>query len=86
MLESPQTKILEFIINNPSSHLREIKSKLGFSMGTIQYHLNILEKEGKIKSVKAKFYKNYYHINESDGKVLSVFNLESPRSIILCLL
>ncbi|AJM91781.1 MULTISPECIES: winged helix-turn-helix transcriptional regulator [Nitrosopumilus] len=86
MLESPQEKILEFIINNPSSHLRKIKNNLGFSMGTIQYHLNILEKEGKIKSVKTKFYKNYYHISESDDKVLSVFNLESPRSIILYLL
>lgn len=86
MLESPQTMILEFIINNPSSHLRKIKNNLGFSMGTIQYHLNALEKEGKIKSVKTKFYKNYYHINESDDKVLSVFNLESPRSIILYLL
>ncbi|NNL58765.1 MAG: winged helix-turn-helix transcriptional regulator [Nitrosopumilus sp.] len=86
MLESPQTKILEFIINNPSSHLRKIKNNLGFSMGTIQYHLNALEKEGKIKSVKTTFYKNYYHINESDDKILSVFNLESPRSIILYLL
>lgn len=86
VLESPQTKILEFIINNPSSHLRKIKNSLGFSMGTIQYHLNILEKEGKIKSVKTKFYKNYYHINESDEQILSVFNLESPRSIIMYLL
>lgn len=86
MLESPQTKILEFIINNPSSHLRKIKNNLGFSMGTIQYHLNVLEKERKIKSVKTKFYKNYYHINEFDDKVLSVFNLESPRRIILYLL
>lgn len=86
MLESPQAQILEFIIDNPSSHLRKIKNSLGFSMGTIQYHLNILEKEGKIKSVKTKFYKNYYHITETDEKVLSVFNLESPRSIILYLL
>ena len=86
MIESPQNKILEFIINNPSSHLRKIKNNLGFSMGTIQYHLNILEKEGKIKSIKTRFYKNYYHINESDEKILSLFNLESPRSIIIYLL
>ena len=86
MIGSPQKQILEFIINNPSAHLRKIKNNVGFSMGTIQYHLNILEKEGKIKSVKTKFYKNYYHVRESDDKVLSVFNLESPRSIILYLL
>ena len=86
VLESSQEKILEFIINNPSSHLRKIKNNLGFSMGTIQYHLSILEKEGKIKSIKTKFYKNYYHISESDENVLSVFNLDSPRSIIIYLL
>ncbi|NNM02260.1 MAG: winged helix-turn-helix transcriptional regulator, partial [Nitrosopumilus sp.] len=86
MLESPQTRILEFIVNNPSSHLRKIKKNLGFSMGTVQYHLNVLEKEGKIKSVKTKFYKNYYHITETDDNILSIFNLESPRSIILYLL
>lgn len=86
VLESPQDKILEFIINNPSSHLRKIKNNLGFSMGTIQYHLSTLEKEGKIKSIKTKFYKNYYHISESDENVLSVFNLDSPRGIIIYLL
>ena len=85
-LLSTQEKILEFIINNPSSHLRKIKNNLGFSVGTIQYHLNILEKEGKIKSTKTRFYKNYFHINESDEKILSVFNLSSPRSIVIYLI
>lgn len=86
VLESPKEKILEFIINNPGSHLRKIKKNAGFSMGTVQYHLKALEKEGKIKSVKTKFYKNYYHITESNNKILSVLNLESPRSIIIYLL
>ncbi|MFB5612600.1 MAG: FaeA/PapI family transcriptional regulator, partial [Nitrosarchaeum sp.] len=66
VLESPKEKILEFIVSNPSSHLRKIKINLEYSMGTIQYYLKILEKEGKIKSIKTKFYKNYYHISESD--------------------
>ncbi|ABX13222.1 winged helix-turn-helix transcriptional regulator [Nitrosopumilus maritimus] len=86
VLASPKEKILDFIINNPGSHLRMIKKNVQFSMGTVQYHLNTLEKEGKIKSSKTRFYKNYYHINESDEKLLSVFNLESPRSIIMYLL
>jgi len=55
-------------------------------MGTIQYYLNILEKEGKIKSIKTKFYRNYYYINETDEEMLSVFNLDSPRSIIMYLI
>ena len=86
ILESPQDKILDFIISNPSSHLRKIKNNLEFSMGTIQYNLAMLEKEGKIKSVKTRFYKNYYHINESNEKILSVLNLDSPRNIVMYLI
>ncbi|MFB5637386.1 MAG: winged helix-turn-helix transcriptional regulator [Nitrosarchaeum sp.] len=86
ILESPKEKILEFIVSNPSSHLRKIKINLGYSMGTIQYYLKILEKEGKIKSIKTKFYKNYYHISESDEKMLSILNLDSPRNIVIFLL
>lgn len=86
ILESPKVKILDFIIANPSSHLRKIKNNLGFSMGTIQYYLAMLEKEGKIKSTKTKFYKNYYHIHESDDKILSVLNLDSPRNIVIFLI
>jgi len=86
ILESPKDKILDFIISNPSTHLRKIKNSLGFSMGTIQYHLVMLEKEGKIKSVKTRFYKNYYRIDESDEKILSVLNLDSPRNIIMYLI
>lgn len=86
ILELPKGKILDFIITNPSSHLRKIKNNLGFSMGTIQYNLAMLEKEGKIKSVKTRFYKNYYHIDESDEKILSVLNLNSPRNIVMYLI
>jgi len=86
ILKSPKEKILEFIIANPSSHLRKIKSNLCYSMGTVQYYLTILEKEGKIKSTKTKFYKNYYSINESDEKILSILNLNSPRSIVMYLI
>ncbi|QLH06549.1 hypothetical protein C5F50_05305 [Nitrosopumilus ureiphilus] len=86
ILESPKDKILDFITNNPSSHLRKIKNNLGFSMGTVQYYLTMLEREGKIKSTKTKFYKNYYHINESDDEILSVLNLDSPRNIVIFLI
>jgi len=82
----PKEKILDFIIANPSSHLRKIKSSLNYSMGTVQYYLNMLEKEGKIKSIKTKYYKNYYGISESDENILAILNLDSPRSIITYLI
>ncbi len=85
-LLNPKEKILEFIESNPSSHLRKIKNNLGYSVGTVQYYLRILEKEKKIKSSKTKFYRNYYVIDESDEELLSILNLESPRKMILYLL
>jgi len=85
-LDNPKTRILEFITANPSSHLRKIKNNLGYSMGTIQYYLKILENEKKIKSSKTKFYRNYYAIDEHDEKILCMLNLDSPRKIILHLI
>lgn len=82
-LDNPKAKILEFIVDNPSSHLRKIKTSLGYSMGTIQYYLVMLEKEKKIKSNKIKYYRNYFAVNESEEKILSILNLESPRRIII---
>lgn len=84
--ESPKVKILEFVIDNPSSHLRKIKTNLGYSMSTVQYNLTVLEQEKKIKFIKTKFYKNYYSINESDENILSILNLDSPRSIVVYLI
>lgn len=86
IVESAKAKILEFVIDNPSTHLRKITTNLGYSMSTVQYNLAILEKEKKIKFIKTKFYKNYYSINESDEKILSILNLDSPRSIVMYLI
>ena len=86
ILSSPKLHILQFIVDNPSSHLRKIKNNLEYSMGTVQYYLAMLEKEGKIKSVKTRFYRNYYHVSESDEEILSIFNLDSPRNIVMYLI
>ena len=84
---SPKGNILQFIIDNPSTHLRKIKKSLGYSMGTTQYHVTSLEKEGKIISKRGGFYKNYYHIGiTTNNELMTILNLESPRKIILYLL
>ena len=80
----PRNNILEFIRKNPSTHLRKIKNTLGYSMGTIQYHVAKLENDGVIFSKRTGFYKNYFHVGESDQTdVMSILNLESPRRILL---
>jgi predicted transcriptional regulator len=50
-------KILDFISENPGCHLRRIRKELGLAMGTIQYHLDKLEKAGRITTQKQGFHK-----------------------------
>ena len=87
-LQNPRVQILKFIQNNPGTHLRKIKKNLNYSMGTIQYHINNLEREQKIISKRKGFYKNFYHmeVNLDQDEIMSILNLESPRRIILYLL
>jgi predicted transcriptional regulator len=79
-------KILRYIHNNPGSHFRKIKNELGLSVGTIQYQLNKLEKDGKIHSIQNNFYKFYFPVGlfqEHEREILQVLNHTSLRKILL---
>jgi len=79
-------RILHYIHNNPGSHFRKIKNELGLSIGTIQYQLNKLEKDGKILSIQNNFYKFYFPcgiFQEHEREILQVLNHTSLRKILL---
>ena len=80
-----ESKILNYIRDNPGLHLRRIKNDLGFSMGTIQYYLRKLEKEGKITSVRNGLYKYYFPISMFQVKernLLQILSQETARDIL----
>jgi predicted transcriptional regulator len=54
--------VLDFVQQNPGSHLRKIKKELNISMGTVQYQLYRLEKKGLITSSNRGFYRHYFHV------------------------
>jgi predicted transcriptional regulator len=86
MMPHNSIRVLEFIDKNPGCHFRKIKNQLGLSIGTIQYQLNKLEKEGKIISLHKGFYKFYYPcgiFQEHQKEILQVLNHESLRNILL---
>jgi len=87
-VKPPKDKILEFIRDNPSTHLRKIKNSLGYSIGTTQYHIARLENQGKIYSKKEGFYKNFFHVSDlnDDNEIMSLLNLESSRKIMIYLI
>lgn len=83
------TRILEYIGENPGCHLRQIKRELSLAMGTMQYHLNLLEKQGKITSEKQNLHKYYFPIGlfeKNEKSILQILNQETAREILLSIL
>lgn len=86
--ESKKQGVLEFIKAHPGAHLREIKRELNLGMGTIQYHLYALEREGKIISRRRGLYKRFYTshtFGEKQHEILDVLSQEPERDILLYL-
>jgi len=82
-------KILCYIRQNPSTHLRQIANNLNMSLGTVRYHLEVLEKKGKVIFEKNTFYKYYFSIDtfpENERKTLKILHHETTREILLYLM
>lgn len=78
--------VLLFIQQNPGCHLRQIKRDLEMSMGTIQYHLNLLEKSGKVISERHSLHRFYFPVSifeKHDRDILKILNQETAREILM---
>jgi predicted transcriptional regulator len=79
-------RILLHIKENPGCYLRQIKNDLHLSMGSIQYHLNKLESEGKITSQRSGLHKHYFPVgifSDNEKEVIRFLTLETSREIIM---
>lgn len=86
---SNSIKVLQYIQNNPGCHLRQVKRELTMSMGTIQYHLSLLEKNGRISSERRNLYKHYFPIGlfeQNEKDILKILNQETAREILMIIL
>jgi len=82
-------RVLQHIQENPGCHLRQIKRELTMSMGTTQYHLNLLEKQGKISSERHNLFKYYFPIGlfkQNERDILKILNQETAREILMMIL
>ncbi len=59
------------------------------SMGTTQYHLNLLEKQGKVSSERHNLHRYYFPIGlfeQNQRDILKILNQETAREILLIIL
>jgi predicted transcriptional regulator len=59
-VESTKDKVHRFIAKNPGSYFREILRSLEIGTGNLQYVLEMLEREGKITTIRVGSYKHFY--------------------------
>jgi predicted transcriptional regulator len=81
-----RNRILQFIRENPGCHLRKIKDELDLAMGTVQYHLDRLEKAGKITSQKQSLHKYFFLVGafeENEKHILEALSDETAREILM---
>ena len=81
-------EVIEYVGGHPGAHLREIKRGLKMGMGTIQYHLYTLEREGKIVSRRQGLRKRFYQsltFGERQQQILDVLSQEKERDMLLFL-
>jgi predicted transcriptional regulator len=73
-------KLFNYIQTNPGIHYRGIMNALGLSMGVQTHHLNMLERQGYIKSLQDGPYRRFY---PKDMKVDTDLLLTDPQQAIL---
>lgn len=81
-------RIYNLLLGSPGLHFREIQRRTGLATGSLQYHLEYLEKKHLIRHVKEKKFSRFYLVRESFSgeKEMSALRQESTRKIILFLL
>jgi predicted transcriptional regulator len=82
-------KILQFIQQNPGWHLRKIKVMMHISLGTSQYHLDRLEKMGRITSTRLGLHRHYFPVGifrENEKEILKVLGQETTREILMLII
>lgn len=83
-------RIYEMVRDSPGIHLRELERRLDIVMGSLQYHLQDLEKKRLIQSFADDEYVRYFvrdrKLGETDRKILSLLRRKGCRHILINLL
>lgn len=88
-VDPTQRRILDYISAHPGVHLRQICRELGLAMGDVQYHIQRLERDGRINSLRRGLYRFFYVsslFGDRQREVLSVLTLDTPRELLLSMI
>lgn len=83
-------RIYELIRDSPGVHLRELERRLDLVMGSLQYHLQYLEKNNLISQFKDEEYVRYFvkerELSRSEREIFYFLRRKGCRHILMNLL
>ena len=85
-----RSKIYRLIDRNPGLHFREIQRRTNFAVGSLQYHLEYLQKKHLVKIEKDGKFVRYYSVRGPQlgeaTKTMALLRQKSVRKIVIFLL
>ncbi len=85
-----RNKIYSTIAQNPGLHFRELERRTSLAVGSLQYHLDYLEKAHLIRKEKQGKFTRFFNVRDSelgqDEAILSLLRQEHLRKIVVYLL
>jgi predicted transcriptional regulator len=88
-LEGNAKRVLQYVVEHPGCYLRQIRTALEVSMGTTQYHLQLLEKKRRIVSHKRGFHKYFFPagtFRDNEKTLLEVLGSETAREVLILII
>jgi len=85
---STRGEIIAFILTNPGVYLREISDDLALPMGVVQYHLQVLGKNGELEEYRSGRYRRFFGANrypEGERRVLALLRQGTSGRILVAL-
>ena len=82
-------KIYKTIEDAPGLHFREIQRRTEMAIGSLQYHLEQLEKKNLIRAQKETKFIRYYAVRQTltdDKNLIALLRQDSVRKIVIFLL
>jgi DNA-binding transcriptional ArsR family regulator len=85
---STRGEIMAFILTNPGVYMREVSEDLGLPMGTVQYHIWMLAKNGEVEECRTGKFRRFFgagKYSETERKVISLLRQRTAGKIVTLL-
>ena len=88
-MPTSRERILALVVAEPGLHLRELPRRLGLSLRSVRYHLEVLEEDRLVVPHRSGRYERWFgvgNLSSQDHALISALRVDSQRTVLACLL